>query len=140
MAGNSLNENEHLSPEDIKVFEAENEQLYNELNTLSEEVEQIESKVVEIAQLQEIFTEKVQDQDRNLERIFTQVNGQQKMLMKLMNRYEELFKKMQIVHANVYVTLVKPSLHRVAVRQIAKCKLDFMVIQLKRIGSLVNIP
>lgn len=50
---------EEISKEDMQMFEAENEQLYNELNNLTDEVQQIESKVVHIAELQEIFTEKV---------------------------------------------------------------------------------
>ncbi|XP_076648814.1 syntaxin 18 [Halictus rubicundus] len=72
---NSLMYEEELSPEDIQVFEAENEQLYNELNTITEEVKQIESKVVHIAELQEIFTEKVLDQDKDLDRLMTTVVG-----------------------------------------------------------------
>lgn len=48
-----------LSPEELQMFELENTQLYSELNSLSEEVKQIESKVLHIAELQEIFTEKV---------------------------------------------------------------------------------
>lgn len=51
-------ENE-LSAEDIQMFESENNQLYQELQGLSEEVEQIEKNVVDIARLQEVFTEKV---------------------------------------------------------------------------------
>lgn len=66
---------EEISPEDAQLFEAENEQLYNELNTLTEEVKQIESKVVHIAELQEIFTEKVLDQDKDLDRLMTTVVG-----------------------------------------------------------------
>ncbi|XP_078046285.1 syntaxin 18 isoform X2 [Augochlora pura] len=72
---NSLIYEEELSPEDIQVFEAENEQLYNELNTITEEVKQIESKVVHIAELQEIFTEKVLDQDKDLDKLMTTVVG-----------------------------------------------------------------
>lgn len=48
-----------LSPEDIQMFEEENVQLYHELQGLSEEVESIEKNVVDIATLQDIFTEKV---------------------------------------------------------------------------------
>ncbi|XP_014611625.1 PREDICTED: syntaxin-18 [Polistes canadensis] len=66
---------EELSPEDIQMFESENEQLYNELSTITEEVRQIESKVVHIAELQEIFTEKVLDQDKDLDRLMTTVVG-----------------------------------------------------------------
>ncbi|KAK1124868.1 hypothetical protein K0M31_006221 [Melipona bicolor] len=72
---NALMYEEEISPEDVQVFEAENEQLYNELNTLTEEVKQIESKVVHIAELQEIFTEKVLDQDKDLDRLMTTVVG-----------------------------------------------------------------
>jgi len=72
---NTLTYEEELSAEDIQIFESENEQLYNELNTITEEVRQIESKVVHIAELQEIFTEKVLDQDKDLDRLTTTVVG-----------------------------------------------------------------
>lgn len=52
-------EQEEISAEDIQMFESENVQLYRELKGLSDEVEQIEKNVVDIARLQEIFTEKV---------------------------------------------------------------------------------
>lgn len=52
-------EDEHLEAEDIQMFESENSQLLNELQGLSEEVEQIEKNVVDIARLQDLFTEKV---------------------------------------------------------------------------------
>lgn len=48
-----------LSNEELQMFESENFQLFNELNSMTEEVRQIESKVLHIAELQEIFTEKV---------------------------------------------------------------------------------
>lgn len=67
------NINNELSVEEMQMFESENEQLYNELNSLSDEVKQIESKVVHIAELQELFTEKVLQQDRDIERIATAV-------------------------------------------------------------------
>ena len=72
---NTLMYEEEMSPEDIQLFQAENEQLYNELNTIVEEVKQIESKVVHIAELQEILTEKVLDQDKDLDRLMTTVVG-----------------------------------------------------------------
>lgn len=72
---NTLSYEEELTAEDIQMFESENAQLYNELNTLTEEVKQIESKVVHIAELQEIFTEKVLDQDKDLDRLMTTVVG-----------------------------------------------------------------
>jgi syntaxin 18 len=68
-------ETENLSPEELQMFEQENEQLFNELNSLSEEVRQIESKVVQVAELQEIFTEKVLQQEVDIDRIATAVVG-----------------------------------------------------------------
>ena len=40
-------------------FEQENGQLFSEMNSMVDEVRQIEGKVLEISRLQEIFTEKV---------------------------------------------------------------------------------
>lgn len=50
---------EQFSSDDVQMFESENVQLINDLKGLSEEVEQIEKNVVDVARLQEIFTEKV---------------------------------------------------------------------------------
>ncbi|XP_017777525.1 PREDICTED: syntaxin-18 [Nicrophorus vespilloides] len=61
-------ENE-LSAEEMQMFESENDMLYNELNSISDEVKQIESKVVHIAELQELFTEKVLQQEMDIDRI-----------------------------------------------------------------------
>lgn len=52
-------EDEHLEAEDVQMFESENSQLINEMQGLSEEVEQIERNVVDIAKLQDLLTEKV---------------------------------------------------------------------------------
>ncbi|XP_067010204.1 syntaxin-18 [Anabrus simplex] len=70
-----LTDDDQLSAEELQMFESENAQLYNELNNLTEEVKQIESKVVRIAELQEIFTEKVLQQDIDIDRIVTTVVG-----------------------------------------------------------------
>ena len=43
----------------IQVFERENDKMYEDLVSLKDSIQQIESKVVRIAELQEIFTEKV---------------------------------------------------------------------------------
>ncbi|KAM7362589.1 syntaxin 18 [Cochliomyia hominivorax] len=64
-----------LSPEDVQMFEEENVQLYHELLGVSEEVEAIEKNVVDIATLQDIFTEKVTLQQHNIERIVNAVVG-----------------------------------------------------------------
>lgn len=53
------NDEDALSAEDMQLFEAENVHIYNLLQGVSEEVEQIGKNVVDIAQLQDIFTEKV---------------------------------------------------------------------------------
>lgn len=66
---------EELSAEDMQMFEQENEHLYNELNSISDEVKQMESKVVHIAELQELFTEKVLQQEKEIERIAETVVG-----------------------------------------------------------------
>lgn len=54
-----LSDEGELNAEELQMFESENLQLLNELNSMTEEVRQIESKVLHIAELQEIFTEKV---------------------------------------------------------------------------------
>lgn len=58
-----------LSAEEMQMFESENDLLYNELNSLSDEVKQMEGKVVHIAELQELFTEKVLQQEKDIDRI-----------------------------------------------------------------------
>ncbi|KAB0800488.1 hypothetical protein PPYR_06228 [Photinus pyralis] len=62
-----------LSPEEMQMFESENDLMFDELNSLSDEVKQIESKVVHISELQELFTEKVLQQEQDIERIATTV-------------------------------------------------------------------
>lgn len=68
-------EDDQLSAEELQMFESENAHLYNELNSLSDEVRQIERKVVKIAELQDVFTEKVLQQERDVERISSMVVG-----------------------------------------------------------------
>lgn len=68
-------ENHPVDSKDIQLFEAENEQLYNELNTLTEEMKEIENKVVYISDLQNIFSEKILYQDKNLEHVLATVVG-----------------------------------------------------------------
>lgn len=71
----AVNYEEELSTEEMQMFESENDLLYNELNSISDEVKQMESKVVHIAELQEVFTEKVLQQEKDIERIATTVVG-----------------------------------------------------------------
>lgn len=72
---NTPNVEEELSTEEMQMFEAENESLYNELNSMSDEVKQMESKIVHIAELQELFTEKVLQQESDIDRIANVVVG-----------------------------------------------------------------
>lgn len=48
-----------LSAEELQMLEIENKQMISEFKGLSEEVQQIEKHVYDIAKLQELFTEKV---------------------------------------------------------------------------------
>jgi syntaxin 18 len=48
-----------LSADDLQMLEIENKQMISEFKGLSEEVQQIERHVYDIAKLQELFTEKV---------------------------------------------------------------------------------
>lgn len=72
---NTPNVEEELSAEEMQMFEAENETLYNEMNKMSDEVKQMESKIVHIAELQELFTEKVLQQEGDIDRIANVVVG-----------------------------------------------------------------
>ncbi|XP_070539670.1 syntaxin-18-like [Ptychodera flava] len=62
-----------LSPDELLMFEQENQTLFNEMNSLVDEVKQIEGKVVEIAKLQEIFSDKVLQQEKDIYTIETKV-------------------------------------------------------------------
>ncbi|XP_036846937.1 syntaxin-18 isoform X3 [Manis javanica] len=66
---------DELSPEEIQTFEQENQRLIGEMNNLFDEVRQIEGKVVEISRLQEIFTEKVLQQEADIDSIHQLVVG-----------------------------------------------------------------
>ncbi|XP_068450641.1 syntaxin-18 [Clinocottus analis] len=66
---------DELSPEEIQMFEQENQRLVSEMNSLVDEVRQIEGKVVEISRLQEIFAEKVLQQETEIGSIHQLVVG-----------------------------------------------------------------
>ncbi|XP_014903616.1 syntaxin-18 [Poecilia latipinna] len=66
---------DELSPEEIQMFEQENQKLVSEMNNLVDEVRQIEGKVVEISRLQEIFAEKVLQQETDIDNIHQLVVG-----------------------------------------------------------------
>ncbi|XP_052430410.1 syntaxin-18 isoform X1 [Carassius gibelio] len=66
---------EDLSPEEIQMFEQENKRLVGEMNSLLDEVRHIEGKVVEISRLHEIFSEKVLQQETEIDNIHQLVVG-----------------------------------------------------------------
>ena len=62
-----------FSIKEQQMFERENRCLLHELNSYSNEVKAVESKVVQIAELQQMLAEKVLEQDLDVERIATSV-------------------------------------------------------------------
>lgn len=56
-------------------FEQENQRLIGEMNSLCDEVRQIEGKVAEISRLQDVFTEKVLQQEADIDSIHQLVVG-----------------------------------------------------------------
>lgn len=68
-------EEPQLSPEDLQMLEIENKQLMTVFKGLTEEVQQIEKHVYDIAKLQEMFDEKVAEQKNDIERIANTVVG-----------------------------------------------------------------
>lgn len=65
----------NLSPEELQIFEEENEHLHAQLTSFLTEMHQIERNVTEVAQLQEQFTEKIVEQERDIERVYGVVVG-----------------------------------------------------------------
>lgn len=55
-----------ISPDEIQVLALENSRIHNELITLNDEVKLIGKKVVQISRLQELFTDKVMEQEVEL--------------------------------------------------------------------------
>jgi len=68
-AENKVGGDDSLSPEEIQAYEQENEAMYEDLVSLRDNIQQIENKVVKIAQLQEVFTEKVLQQKDDIDLI-----------------------------------------------------------------------
>ncbi|XP_023655808.1 syntaxin-18 isoform X1 [Paramormyrops kingsleyae] len=66
---------DELSPEEIQMFEQENQRLVSEMSNLVDDVRKIEGKVVEISRLQEIFAEKVLQQETEIDNIHQLVVG-----------------------------------------------------------------
>lgn len=81
-----------LSPEEIQAYEQENEAMYEDLVSLRDNIKQIETKVVKIAQLQEVFTEKVLQQKDDIDLI---ANHAVSSTENMTNANEELRKAIQ---------------------------------------------
>jgi len=62
-------EDEEMTQEEAQQLELENEELMDQLNNLTDSVQQVHHKVVKIAELQEIFTEKVLQQADDIDRL-----------------------------------------------------------------------
>lgn len=75
LAPRPAGEDEELTAEEIQMFEMENQRLFTEMISLVDEVRQIEGRVVEISQLQEIFSEKVLHQSAQIDRIHEKAVG-----------------------------------------------------------------
>jgi len=60
---------EEMGQEEAALMEMENDRLMDQLNSLNSAVEQVQSKVVKIAELQSIFTEKVLEQSDVIENV-----------------------------------------------------------------------
>ena len=58
---------EELGQEEAAMMELENERLLEHLSSLNNQVDEVQSKVVKIAELQSIFTEKVLQQAESVE-------------------------------------------------------------------------
>jgi len=70
--GYSTDEEEELSPEEAQAMEMENERLMEQLSSLTNQVEQVQSKVVKVAELQAVFTEKVLEQADLIEHVHSE--------------------------------------------------------------------
>jgi len=71
-SGYSSEEEEELSLEEQQAMEMENERLVEQLSSLTSQVEQVQSKVVKVAELQAVFTEKVLEQADILDAVHAQ--------------------------------------------------------------------
>lgn len=65
----------NLSAEEIQMFEQENAFLMDELQNTTDDVKKIEGQVIEIARLQEIFSEKILQQEDDISRIGENLTG-----------------------------------------------------------------
>ena len=72
---NYLSTEEDFTPEELQKFEEENLDMFQELNVFSAEVKRVEKGVVKIAQLQEIFTENILEQQASIDLLNTTAQG-----------------------------------------------------------------
>ncbi|CAG5131207.1 unnamed protein product [Candidula unifasciata] len=89
----SFDVDSELTPEEAQLFEQENKTLYEQMNSMVEEVRQIEGQVVEIAKLQEIFTEKILEQDVQINSIANTTVGTTENIKDANEEIREAIKK-----------------------------------------------
>ena len=65
----SSSDEEELSPEEIQILEEENAKLFEKFMSVKDTVQQVENKVVKIAELQNVFSEKVLAQKDDIDLI-----------------------------------------------------------------------
>uniref|UniRef100_T1IIR1 Syntaxin-18 n=1 Tax=Strigamia maritima TaxID=126957 RepID=T1IIR1_STRMM len=82
-----------LSPEEIQMFEQENEKLFEEFTSLTADIRQIEGKVVEISKLQEVFADKVLEQGKDIELMADNVMGTTETIRDANEELREAMKK-----------------------------------------------
>ncbi|KPM10727.1 hypothetical protein QR98_0092880 [Sarcoptes scabiei] len=58
-----------LTQEEIKLFKQEGDKIYDQMNSMNEEVQNIAKKLTEISQLQSVFTEKIVKQESDLSQL-----------------------------------------------------------------------
>ena len=90
---NSAAQNNALTSEELQMFEEENTQLYDDLNSLTDEVKVLGGKVMEIAKLQEVFMENVLKQENEIDRLNSTVIASTESVREGNDQLREAIKK-----------------------------------------------
>lgn len=84
---------EEFSSEEIQMFEQENKRLFEEFHSLASDIRQIEGKVIGISRLQEIFAEKVLEQEKDIDHVASTVIGTTENIKDANEEIREAMKK-----------------------------------------------
>lgn len=109
-----------FSPEETEIFQKENQLLYRNMNSMVDEIAQIEGKVVEIARLQEIFSEKILEQDQ-VKKMFLVT------YLKFSNDFQTIFQVISRVNETAIVTTENIQFGNEQIRQAMKSKAGMRV-------------